>query len=173
MNGRIEGLALVVGSADCAFDDLAPFKDRADIVIAVNAMIVAYPGDISVGVTLHSEFTPWYRSQRDLKQTTPWTLYSLASNDGVDHVVAPRWIGTSSLYGVQLAMDRLGARRIVLAGVPLDTRPKFDQPNCLEPWLQQYRDNWTQAKEHFTVPVHSVSGWTRDLLGEPPADWLD
>lgn len=172
MTGRIEGLALVVGTAASAFEDAAPYKDRASLIIAVNAMITGFPGDIQIGVTLHPEFAHWYYESRRYRQTTPWLLYSSASNQGVTHVVQQRWPGTSSLYAVQIA-QQVGARRVVLAGSPMDLSPKFDeQPNGLGAWLDQYREAWTKAKDEFVIPVRSASGWTRELLGAPPEDWL-
>ena len=75
--------------------------------------------------------------------------------------------GTSSLFAVFVALG-LGYEQVILAGCPLDKSSHFYEP----PWrrCQEFNEtlkHWEEAQEVFKGRVKSVSGRTRDLLGEP------
>lgn len=104
------------------------------------------------------------------------TCHSQRENKGVDRV----WIfdeggGSSSLFGVQIGLE-LGYRRIILAGVPFDASGRFYFP----PWKSGHDyagsdgwETWELLKANGTLDnVRSLSGRTRELLGEPGRDWL-
>lgn len=104
------------------------------------------------------------------------TCHSQRENKGVDRV----WIfdeggGSSSLFGVQIGLE-LGYRRIVLAGVPFDASGRFYFP----PWKNGHDyagsdgwETWELLKANGTLAnVRSLSGRTRELLGEPGRDWI-
>ncbi len=49
------------------------------------------------------------------------------------------------------------------------------------PWMESlpvwgdaphYREAWTDALPEIAGRARSMSGWTRDLLGAPTADWI-
>jgi hypothetical protein len=73
---------------------------------------------------------------------------------------------------VAVALE-LGCTRIVLAGVPMDKMAgHYDNR---KPWMEarQYWPAWERAIPKFAGRVRSMSGWTRDKLGEPTKEWLD
>jgi len=105
------------------------------------------------------------------------TCHSQRECKGVDRV----WIfddggGSSSFFGVQIGLE-LGYRRIVLAGVPFDASGRFYFP----PWKNGHdyagTDDWELWErwkaEGKLENVRSVSGRTRELLGEPDWSWLN
>ncbi len=168
---------LVVGSAACVATDLATWGDRPAQVVAVNRQISDYPGVIAAGASLHQELVPEWRASRT--QAEPWALHLHEPADGAD-VVTPLpdgWHGTSALYAVAVAMS-LGAERVILVGCPIDDAPHYyPGPTLynappLAPWLAYYRRGWRTAYPTIAGLVTSLSGWTRDLLGEPDEEWL-
>ena len=82
--------------------------------------------------------------------------------------------GTSTLFGVQIALERY--KRIIVCGAPMDTSGRFYEP----PWHtgHDYKiadgfDAWDKLKAcgEFEGRVYAMSGATRELLGPPPKDW--
>lgn len=83
--------------------------------------------------------------------------------------------GSSSFLGVQIGLE-LGYSRIVLCGVPFDTSGRFYQPAWTHGHDYAATDGWEIWERWKTggklEAVRSLSGRTRDLLGEPERDWL-
>lgn len=86
--------------------------------------------------------------------------------------------GTSSLFGVWVGLQ-LGYERIILGGCPMDaTGHFFDRPGrTFEGSNQDYSirhisTTWQMAAQEFNDRVRSVSGRTRQWLGEPDKAWL-
>ena len=160
------GTFLVVGSAACVWSDLEKFGDQAASVIAVNRMIVDYPGKLWGAASFHEDLAAaWKReSQR------PVTLYCPTAANGVEVVVPhgnDRWHGTSALYAVQIALEFGKADRVVLAGCPLDDSDHIYQTSNLREYLEEYRAGWVAMLPVIRGIVTSLSGWTRELLGAP------
>ncbi len=178
--------ALVIGSADTVFTDLAAlagFIARKDpVTIGVNDGGWLYPARLDHWCTLHwekmggwlerrarpGEFVTWCRDSRKLDRYKPRP----------DRIL-PHWgTGTSGLYGVAVA-EELAADRVILAGVPMESRPHADGAGTWDgaAWpdteVMVHRDGWTYWHERGRLAnVKSMSGWTRDLLGDPPTYWL-
>ena len=74
--------------------------------------------------------------------------------------------GSSALLGT-LAAIRLGYNRIILCGCPLTGINEIDKSN-----YETFRAGWTALKKEVHNKVRSMSGWTRELLGEPSEEWL-
>lgn len=72
--------------------------------------------------------------------------------------------GGSAMYGCLLGLEGLGFDRIALCGCPLTGAYEylFSWDNC---W-------WNISRAVFRGRVRSMSGNTRELLGEPDAGWL-
>jgi len=88
------------------------------------------------------------------------------------------WHGSTALFAV-LAAFTMGYQKLVLAGVPLDskghwywdenTQPQYPDP----PWSYQTYQAWFEfAETPEAKQVRSMSGYTRTLLGEPTQKWL-
>jgi len=160
---------LVVGCAACALDDLAVWGSRPARVLAVNRMMIDFPGDLWGGVTLHPEFAAGYRAGRG----GDWPLFAPALAGGVSdlHPKLDMWNGSSALYGVRIALAH-GARHVVVAGAPLDAGPHCYESISLRRHLTQYRAGWERARPDIAGRVRSLSGWTMSLLGYPDDRWL-
>lgn len=157
---------LVIGSAACVWDDLSrwPVTDETPVV-AVNHMILDAPGNLIAGATLHPEMAAQWACRG-----VP--IYAPSAGKGPE-IEAPHcqdWYGTSGLFGIEVALW-LGAERIVLAGCPIDETPHYYDGATLMPWLEHYRDGWMASLPEIKGRVKSLSGWTREILGEPPSNW--
>lgn len=188
----LSGVALVVGSAAEAWDDLDRAHELVEspTIIAINDVIADCERDMAHGVTLHpeklvGEFHPahnpdevsWYELRRERGYNTDYDTWSRRNPRWVDHIL-PHWGGGSSgLYGVTVAMH-LGWPRIILCGVPMTVTPHYDGATGTEgptgDWdeCEIHRPHWKSHRHRLMGTVKSMSGWTRELLGAPSVAWL-
>lgn len=181
--------AVVIGGAACVWQDLAAAEKLADfdVVIAVNDAGAEFPGIVDYWITLHPEHFPrWLERRRSAGRPEPLETVAHEGNSGVGRrngfatsILWPyTWPGSSGLFAVEFALKRLRADRIVLCGVPMDTRGHFAgalmHPDPNGPWIgaKGFWPAWEAAHEHIRDHVRSMSGRTRDLLGEPTRHWL-
>jgi hypothetical protein len=161
--------ALVVGGADCLWDDLASLGGwTPDIVVAVNDAIAAYPHWIDHAATLHPEkLVGWRLARWRNGGNGDYTTWSRRNAELVDRILTGWNQGSSGMFAVGVALE-MGAERVVLAGVPMTETPHFFSA---EPWVgvRHHRDAWEKRADEMRGRVVSCSGWTRELLGGPDA----
>lgn len=170
-------IAFVLGSAASLASDLAAAiaLARPDTVIAVNAASTVWKGPLPHLATMHPDKAPeWLAGRAGRGLPVPESLWCPPGTkraDGLPWRFARAWGGSSGLFAVSVALNQLGADRVVLCGVPLDRQPHFSDP---APWREalRYRYAWTARRRELAGRVRSCSGWTRDLLGPPTAAWL-
>jgi hypothetical protein len=183
--------ALVLGSASCLQDDLDALDALAGpwsgIVVACNDAGWLYPGRLDHWASLHPERFPDWLPRREDAIATLWTTpESMRDGDELrrhPHEVrdlAPWWhkhgnSGSSGMLAVQVAL--LHADRAVLCGMPLDTRAH--RPGVIGPppggfdMAHAFRETWEAQTPRMVDRVRSLSGWTKDLLGEPSKHWIE
>jgi hypothetical protein len=175
--------ALVCGSARCLWSDLSMVGslEGSATIIAVNVTAQFLPRVQHI-VSLHGDFPGLMRQIRahmDVALTEhrpPIVTHSNRSAPGIDRVWAFPATGSSSLFGVRVALG-LGFDRVICCGVPLDSSGRFyDDPRRPAVWDwgggggRPYREAWSAAAAtEFDGRVRSCSGWTRTLLGAPDA----
>jgi len=175
---------IICGGGRTVWSDLGRIPDYDKYhSMAVNDAILYYPERL------------WYAYSNDWKMLPRWVdarrpenaqkdqglkLYSCFGQHSTDprvKAVSIKGHGTSGLNAVYLGLQ-LGYERIIICGVPLDNEGHFFDP----PWKKtnftrevptkragpnQIRF-WSAAKERdFNGKVFSMSGRTRELLGEP------
>jgi hypothetical protein len=175
-------IALVLGGADCVFDDIAAFRAfgvEPDIVTGCNDVIARWEGHLSAACTLHpSRFDRWLRERAEAGLSAPGFAY-------VDECKGDKWgfdetpykfegqksSGSSGLYALIFALVDLGADRAVICGIPMENRPHFHGP---APWggYRFHRRGWSDALPQIKDRARSLSGWTREILGAPDREWL-
>lgn len=174
--------ALVVGNAECVWQDLERYEGPADAIIAVNCIGMELPR-VDAWVTLHPLNFPRYvlarhhaglpeagvlvTNQRDRRQP-PWPA--------IDHVTEaplpghPQG-GSSGLFGAKFALIDWGFDRVVFCGCPLtQTRHAVPHPTLgryVFETAPQYQRAWSKIPAEFTARMRSMSGWTRQFLGPP------
>lgn len=169
-------LAAVLGGARGVWAELTELEGllgrRPDLIVATNDAGVIYPGRLDAWATLHHErFAEWRRRRAgnsDYRAFIHAPLSGLAAE-----VVPERWSGSSGLFAAQIALQALGACGVVLCGCPLDAdRAHFFNGR---PWTDAdvFRRGFEAARPVIRDTVRSMSGWTRDLLGGPDAQWLN
>jgi hypothetical protein len=189
-------IALVLGGAESLWDDVERFRrlhgfdfsgwcsdpQQRGLIVATNAAGVHYPGPVDHWVTRHAPYflalpkgRPGWFAQRDALHAGPpaitWSIEQLpAGGLQVDHIIEP-WGATSGLLALQVALDELNCDGAVGCGIPMDTRPHFDRPGEWASALT-FQTDWLLHMERIGDRFRSMSGWTRDLHGEPTADWI-
>ncbi|MCW2309734.1 hypothetical protein [Rhodobium gokarnense] len=177
---------VILGGAKCVWEDLDNARrfGTFDATFAINDMLAHYPGEIDVFVSLHPEKAAEWLKQRDAKGF-PRPKKRIAHENNtqqgrpnafrIDETLEYRWpgmsgSGSSGLFAVKVAIGE-GFDRIVLCGVPMTPEPHFFDG---KPWSEcsSFTKAWTEALRFYADKTRSMSGWTRDLLGEPTKDWL-
>ncbi len=169
--------ALILGGASTLPEDkaaaLALFTPET--ILACNHAGRDEPGRVDHFVTMHSDLFPMWLKQRAANGFPPpgqlWRArHRIDATEGSRPIES--WGGSSGLLCVAVALE-LGCDRIVLAGVPMEKmKCHYDDKR---PWheARQYWPSWDRHLPKMLGRVKSMSGHTRDILGEPTREWLD
>lgn len=186
--GNFKGTAVVLGSARCIWDDCAKIDFTKVEVIAINNMIMHHKGRVHHGISLHPEEPPLWRQLRWTNQCEESHVithshrlpenndnlppYEFKTRHGLDYLweIEGGRGGSSGLFAAMIGLA-LGYDKIILAGVPIDgTGHFFDPPGKV---VNQFlgtniKEEWDNAnRNYFKGRVKSLSGRTREWLGEP------
>lgn len=167
-------VGLVVGGASCVWDDVEAALQLGEYagVVGANLIGVIWPGRFDAWVSLHPDKLkrPWVERRR--RSGLPAHHRVVGLGDTPHRFAGQTEPGSSGLFALKVALDDLGFDRAVLCGVPLAPTAHF---NIARPWsaATQYRAGWEQALPHIMSRARSMSGWTADLLGRPPADFFN
>ncbi len=182
-------LALVIGCSATVWAEAEEAYGLAkyDTIYCVKLAGVHFDGPRHFKwVTLHPEFMDDY--ERDRAQNGLHGDYEIIAppnnevgthgNKGsIARRVSYRYPGmdasaSSGGYAAKIALDD-GHDRVVLAGAPMDAEASHFTRG--KPWLQ--RDSFTigfkKSIPHFAGRVKSMSGWSKEQLGEPTVEWLN
>lgn len=169
--------ALILGGASCLWDDAdkAARLSTYDAIFAVNNAITDWPGRLDYAVSLHQEPTKHYpglvkavEKRRDKHRPQVW---SHKPGRGVDRTTAD-WGGSSGLFAVRVALEE-GFTRIVLAGVPMTVEGEHYHARGKWTACANYRKRWIAHHSQLDGKVKSLSGWTKEQLGEPTPAWIN
>lgn len=169
-------LAAVLGGARGVWAELEQLESmlgrRPDLIVGTNDAGVIYPGHLDAWATLHHERFAEWRRRRSGNQD--YRAFIHAPRVGVVAEVVPdRWAASSGVYAAQVALSHLGATGVVLCGVPLDPRAAHFFDSAAWTDADVFRRGFEAARPVIRDTVRSMSGWTRDLLGAPDAQWLN
>lgn len=168
---------MILGDARCVFQDAEAAQKlfTPDAVIGVNNIAITWPGNVLALCTLHPSRCPdWVGVVEAVRQRTAAgrnkpEVWGHQPRVGIERHT-PDWGGSSGLFAVKVALEK-GFERIVLAGIPM--KPEEAHTYSHRPWLAAggFHRGWRRQVEKLSG-VRSMSGWTRDLLGEPTKKWL-
>ena len=171
--------AIILGSGQYLFGDY----DKAKTImpdhdlIAVNMSGICFPNIVHL-VSLHCERVPAFLAVALQDNGRHITTHSQESNQTIPEIEC-RWNfgtagGSSSLFAVRVAL-RLGYKRVILCGVPLDKNRRFYDGYGRKSEIcdRATEISWQMAKAELGDKVRSMSGKTRDILGEPTKEWVD
>ena len=176
-------VALIVGCAPCWEDDLNQFKTIcSEFDVFAIGLDCPYKEEIKYFVTYHIEDIEAYKRKRTgdykiISYTNDFIKYSRErrkkpewANTNVD-IVYPHQApsGSSSLLGTKAALFKLGYNKVVLIGCPMDTGSIENKAKS----YSVFRKGWLYFKSDLVGKVKSMSGWTKELLGEPTKGWVE
>lgn len=177
---------LVLGGADNVWSDLEAALDLGEYsgLVTCNDVTAAYPGRIDACASLHSCQWPGWLAERERRGfERPLTVFGHLEAKGglrtnqVDVFTEYRFpgqdrSGSSGLFALKVALVDLGYHRAVLCGVPMSAKQRhfFDAKD----WsgASAHTAGWHQALPQIRDRARSMSGFTRELLGEPTEEWL-
>lgn len=174
-------LAIVLGSSGRALEEFAEaraFLDGQGVewgAVAVNDAIRFCPVKPVAFCTIHSSATSrFFTPELDLEGVKMFTRRG--AHGFASYVVKAKWLGTSGLYAVQIALEELGFAGVILAGVPIDADAGTMAPEHSlmtdADRVNRYRPEWLLALPSIGTRTRSMSGWTQEILGAPDAEWL-
>lgn len=183
---RIRYWAIVLGGASCVWEDVRAWetiygREWDGLVIAANDIGSWWPRRLDHWVSLHPNKLARWAEQRvangfpaagetwgrlgRYNEPVTWT-----------HQLEPWPLGSSGLLAVQVAQV-LGVTRVILCGMPMTSTAHFTESkeNFGPFWYAAagYWTAWAQHKEHLRGWVRSMSGKTKEMLGEPTLEWLN
>jgi hypothetical protein len=168
--GKYNGLAIVLGSAACLWDDLSGIGREGDMISVSAAGCCVIQPMVKHWCNLHAEYLPHYQFLAQFRQ--PKHIHTHTQKPSPDaefiweiqHPYLNR--GTSAMFATLVGLA-LGYTEIILAGCPLDNSAYFYEPpstrhgiypSCLKAW--EYSHEYV-----FNGRVKSMSGKTMELLG--------
>ena len=176
-------VALIVGCAPCWEDDLNRFKTIcSEFDVFAIGLDCPYKEEIKYFVTYHIEDIEAYKRKKTgdykiISHTNDFIKYSRErrkkpkwANTTVD-IVYPheKPSGSSSLLGAKAALFKLGYDKVVLVGCPMDVGNVENKKKS----YTVFQKGWLYFKKDLIGKVKSMSGWTKDLLGEPTKEWIE
>ena len=181
-------VAAMIGCAPCWENDLERLISFCpDFDIFAIGLDCPYKSRIDYFVTYHIEDIEAYKNKRmkeglslDYKvisHTNDFTKYCRErnkkakwANTNVD-IVYPHQApsGSSSLLGTKAALFKLGYNKVVLIGCPMDTGSIENKDKS----YSVFRKGWLHFKSDLIGKVKSMSGWTKELLGELTKEWIE
>lgn len=179
-------LALVIGSAQCVWDDLGRVYEllngqRPEWVLSVNDFACQWDGfknwdnSLDAFVTFHAEKLEMWREKRlgaGLPEPGLWVTAPRRPLPDFPVLTVPNWGGSSAFLAVSCAVNHLRARKIIAAGCPLDyNMSHFDRDKPFSA-AGSYRRGWQTHHADLRHRLRSMSGWTRDQYGEPDKGWV-
>lgn len=179
--------ALVVGCGTGVWEEVEAAKRlvKFDAVYCVKLAGVHWKGGRFTWATLHPEFMDDYEKQRadlgyhwdyEIVAPLPGEVGMHGKKGNIARRVTYRYPGmnasaSSGGYAAKVALDD-GFEKVILAGVPM--RQEDNHFTRGKPWLQRdgFINGFNLSLPHFKGRVKSLSGWTREQLGEPTKEWL-
>ena len=137
-------------------------------VMCVNDIIMHYPGEIQYAYSNDVHWLPkWVNARRPryvMEQGKP-SLHSCNQGSGITQWPFPGH-GNSGLGATYVGIA-MGYSELILCGIPMDgSGHYFDPPSATTNYTPGMRF-WKNVKK-IHPKVYSMSGNTKDLLGEPP-----
>lgn len=177
---------LIVGRAFGVWTQVEEAKQLGtfDSIICINVSGRDYPGKFDHWVTFHPELMDLWIRQR-MAEGRPggmklWTATHRNIHLGkemnpalnLNHIVCEG--GSSGMLGVQVALEKLDATKIVLCGIPMENIARYDDASA---WAEaeQYKGAW---EDYFVKAdkrkVRSLSGgYTERVFGRADKEWFN
>jgi len=174
---------ILVGRADCWKEDVENLKKLTlDFDVMAVGMECLYVKDIKFFVTYHiQDIVPYLNRRNSLDLNLDFKVISSKNDSRVDIVEEygtrrsegiklgrkeKEPTGSSAMLG-SIAAIHLGYTKVILCGCPMEGKNK----DGFQPY-DHFQKGWVHKRELLCNYVRSMSGWTRNFLGEPTIEWL-
>lgn len=176
-------VAIVVGGAEGVLEEFAAAENlcvraRVPYVIFYTNVMITEANVHGVAVTLHPELVKkWIAIRNQRGYPRPHQLWCLKNTDPFGVVVneitdvTEDWGGSVSLYGFKVAREK-GHDKVIFAGAPMEPRRKHFLTHQPWPVWRVFWTAWEHRKEEIKPFARSLSGRTKEMLGEPTEEWL-
>lgn len=177
--------ALVLGAGDTLWDDIASLEMPFDGVVACNDAGVVWPEKLDAWVSLHPRYFQTKRWRQDrvingypeaLRHFGHLEAEKIRRGEGptcdvefVDYLFpGQEKSGSSGLFAAKVALIDLGFDNVVFCGVPMTKTPHF-WDNTKVDWraAEGFARQWLTVPIEYRSRMKSMSGWTKEILGEP------
>lgn len=170
------GLLTVVGTAAQVWEDLDRFgQAHTGDILVVNeiAPYFKYCYDLPVNhvATMHPDYMPHWMAITIIKDENVLT-HANKEGGNCDIVWNLTGVTNSGNFGALVGV-MMGYDPVVMCGIPCDGSPYFySPPDFVQHMMAREtgvsREGWRFLFPYLKGRVFSMSGWTRDNLGEPP-----
>lgn len=172
-----------MGNAKCVWDDLKKAKelmgDTPYDLAAINDVGVYYNGRIQHWLSLERKISEWYEQRNNNNYDMKLLVHVYYHDRLIDHKRHINYFWKmekspvmSGVFG-PIALRSLGYSKIILAGIPSDKQPRFfDPPDKVYHSFKASSDSWKRHKSYFEDTLRSMSGFTKELYGEPIPAWF-
>ena len=180
---KVKRPIIVMGGAKCVWDDLKKAQemlgDREHDLAAINDIGVHYPYRIHHWLSLERKISEWYESRVNNKLDMRLLVHVYYHDRLIDHKRHINYFWKmnrspimSGIFG-PIALNALGYSKIVLAGIPSDNQARFfDPPDRTYHSYKASSESWRRHQKYFGDTLRSMSGYTKELFGEPTRRWL-
>lgn len=169
--------ALILGGGETVFADAeaALSMFTPSLILATNDVGAEWPSRLHCWCSMHpDQFNEWAdrRAGRGYGPAESyWTGEHRVAQSSVPVQSVESLGGGTGLLAIRVAKAN-GARRIVLAGIPLNKSPHFfDAPGEVWKEAHVYHRFFVKAHDEIVPFVRSMSGFTRDTYGYPTPEW--
>jgi hypothetical protein len=169
-------VALVVGGSNAVLEEFQKARMLCDMLpymtFVCNDMIAVFPYPIDHAVTLHPDKMQIWMHHRQQAQLPPitrtWAHRGYAGF--TDHT--KDWGGSSGLLCTKIAREQ-GFTHIILCGVPMTVEDMHFKRGVRWTAAHGFRRGWDRQIVGLKPFLRSMSGWTKQIFGEPTREWLD
>lgn len=158
----MQSVLIIIGAGNPGFSDIDDLKYEGDI-LCVGQGIKHYEDDIDAFAMWCVDGNMFNEVMDDRKEAglnTNFECYSFMITSGFKHVPLPLYGAGSAMYGIQLGIH-LGFDKIILVDCPLDD------------YCAVHQEGFKEAFPLIKDKVRSMSGFTKELFGEPTDDWIN
>jgi len=170
-------ILVIVGSAPCVGDDIAAFTSAFGLQpSAYDFMLIGFDSvdkclfPAKYFATYHPTEIVMSKERRvQAGGNTDWIIISHQQHEDLVDIIIPLVgvpSGSSALLGAHAGIQE-GYKKIVVCGCPLTGNN--DKGASYEVFRRGWEAKFNEIKDY----VRSMSGWTRDFIGAPTAEWLN